>query len=157
MSEESLQAALRVAFAYLNRRERTVAEMRLRIERDGHSAATRDAVIDELIGAGYLDDARYARLFVQDKRTLAGWGGERIRRALAGRGVDRDLVEAALAQEEGETELDRALALLRRRFPEPPRERRERDRALRMLLRRGYDLELAVEALAAYARGVEVP
>ncbi|MDQ6745951.1 MAG: RecX family transcriptional regulator [Actinomycetota bacterium] len=156
MSEESLQDALRVAYAYLNRCERTVAETRLRIEREGVSAATSEAVLDELIGAGYLDDARYARLFVQDKRTLEAWGAARIRRALAGRGVDRDLVEAALAQEEGETELDRALALLARRFPEAPRERRERDRALGMLLRRGYDSELAVEALAAYARGLNV-
>ena len=45
-----------------------------------------------------------------------------------------------------------ALVLLRRRFPEPPTGRRERDRAMGMMLRKGYDSELAVEALAAYAR-----
>ena len=51
-----------------------------------------------------------------------------------------------------ESELDRALALLRRRFPSPPRDRRERDRALGVLIRKGYDSELALDALAAHAR-----
>ena len=41
-----------------------------------------------------------------------------------------------------DAELERALALLRRRFPSPPRERRDRDRALAVLLRKGYDTEL---------------
>ena len=74
-----------------------------------------------------LDDARYARLFVEDKRTLEAWGSERIERELRARGVERELVAAALADgdADAEGELDRALELLRRRFPEPPRDRRD--------------------------------
>jgi regulatory protein len=52
-----------------------------------------------------------------------------------------------------QSELDRALGLLRRRFPDPPQDRRDRNRALGMLLRKGYESELALDALAAYARG----
>jgi regulatory protein len=102
---------------------------------------------------GYLDDARYARLFAEDKRVLEGWGSERIRGTLASRGIDRDLIEAAVAEEGGPSdEMERALEILRRRFPSPPRERRERDRALAMLLRKGYDTELALDALTAHVR-----
>ncbi|MGI9185853.1 MAG: hypothetical protein ACR2GZ_13000 [Solirubrobacteraceae bacterium] len=72
--------------------------------------------------------------------------------------LDRELIETALHRYESEcgpeqTELDRALALLRRRFPMPPRERRERDRALGALIRKGFESELALDALSAYARG----
>jgi regulatory protein len=112
-----------------------------------------DAVVDELVDQGALDDERFARVFVQDKRTLEHWGAERITRGLLARGVDRELVEAALAQEESEGELEQALALLARRFPEPPRDRRDRDRALGVLLRKGYDSELALDALARFSRG----
>ena len=75
-----------------------------------------------LLEDGYLDDGRFALMFVHDRRELDGWGSERIRRELAARGVGRDLIETALEQHEaewraGESELDRALALLRRRFP----------------------------------------
>ena len=52
-----------------------------------------------------------------------------------------------------ESELDRALELLRRRFPTPPEDRRERERALGVLLRKGYESELALDALAAHTRG----
>ena len=52
-----------------------------------------------------------------------------------------------------ETELDRALALLAAEVPDsPPGQRRDRDRALGMLIRKGFDGDLAVDALSAHAR-----
>ncbi|HEY4823714.1 MAG TPA: regulatory protein RecX [Solirubrobacteraceae bacterium] len=156
-ADERTQRALELSFAYLNRRERTVSELRLQLERKGITEETADACVTTLLDDGYLDDGRFALMFVHDRRELDGWGSERIRRELASRGVADDLVETALARHEaewraGESELDRALALLRRRFPSPPRERRDRDRALGVLIRKGFDSELALDALAAYAR-----
>ncbi len=156
-AEERLQKALSLAFAYLNPRERTVGEVERHLERKGIGGAAREDSVRVLVEAGYLDDGRYALMFVHDKRALDGWGSERIRRALHARGIERDLIDDALARDElergaGETELDRALAILRRRFPSPPQERRERERALGMLLRRGFDSELALDALSAHAR-----
>ena len=114
--------------------------------------ATEDAIAT-LRDQGYLDDARYARLFAEDKRALEGWGSERIRGTLALRGIDRELIDAAVQADGGAgAEMDRALEILRRRFPSPPRERRDRDRALAVLLRKGYDIELALDALTAHAR-----
>ena len=154
MSVENHERLRQVALTYLGRRERTVAEMRLRLEREGADEDAIGLVLDELAADALLDDARYARLFVEDNRTLEGWGSERIERELRARGVDPELAGAALGAGEGEGELDRALALLRRRFPDPPRDRRARDRALGVLVRRGYDSEVAVDALAVHARGV---
>jgi regulatory protein len=159
--EERLQKALDLAYAYLNPRDRTVSEARQRLARGGVSAEVIENVVEILGEQGFLNDSRFARLFVADKRTLEQWGSERIRRGLVSRGIDRHLADAALAEEpagagdeeELESELDRALALLRRRFPQPPEDRRERNRALGMLMRKGYESELALDALAAYARG----
>ena len=157
-AEEQLQRGLELSFAYLNRRERSEQEVRAQLERKGVSADTADACLAELTAQGYVDDGRYALMFVHDKRELEGWGNERIRRGLAERGIDRNRTEAALADHEaqwagGESELDRALALLARRFPTPPRERRERDRALGALIRKGFASDLALDALSVYARG----
>ena len=44
------------------------------------------------------------------------------------------------------------MELLRRRFPTPPANDRERDRALGLLVRRGYELELAYDAIRALDR-----
>jgi regulatory protein len=152
---ERLEHALRLAYRLLNARERTVSEMRRQLERKGVDANTREHAIETLGELGYLDDQRFARLFIADKRELEHWGEDRIRSWLLSRGIDRELVESQLEIRgtDDETELDRALSLLRRRFPVPPRECRERDRALGVLLRKGYDAELALDALTAYARG----
>jgi regulatory protein len=161
-SEEERRAqALAWALAHINRRERTAAEVRSHLTRKGVSETTAEGVLGELVDQRLVDDERFAEMFVADKRTLERWGRERIRRGLSEHGVARELAERALAvaeeaaaegEEEPESELDRALELLRRRFPDPPRERRERDRALGMLLRKGYESELALDALAAHAR-----
>jgi regulatory protein len=158
--EERLQKALDLAYAYINSRDRTVSEVQQRLQRRGVSEELTERAVQTLADQGFLDDARFARLFVADKRTLEQWGSERIRRGLLSRGIDRHLAEEALAvepapelaDEEPESELARALTLLRRRFPEPPEDRRERNRALGMLMRKGYESELALDALAAYAR-----
>lgn len=149
--EERLERALALAYRYLNRRDRTVAEMRRHLAGKGVDERALDGALDALLDLGYVDDGRFARLFAEDKRHLEGWGDDRIRQNLYTRGIDRELIEATLA--DGPRELERALELLRRRFPAPPAERRERDRALGLLLRKGYDSELALDALRAHSRG----
>lgn len=138
-----------VAYAYLNKRERTVAEVRARLERAEVGGEEVEMVIAELLELGYLDDARYARVFTQDKRALEAWGSERIARALRERGVERELIEAALAEE---GELERAVALLGRRFPAGPVDPRDRERAFGVLARKGYESETAADAVREWAR-----
>jgi regulatory protein len=153
---ERLQKALSLALVQINRRERTVAELRTHLERKGVAGPTAETAIAELVRERLVDDVRFTEMFVHDKRELQAWGAQRIRRGLVERGIDRELAERAVAgagaDAPGLTELERAVELLRRRFPDPPRERRDRDRALGMLLRRGYESEIAVDALATYAR-----
>jgi regulatory protein len=150
------QRALELAYRYLGRRERTVCELRRYLLGRDIDEASVSAAITELVEQGAIDDGRFARLFVEDKRELERWGSERIKRALLVRGIDPELIDAALGRAEAnageESELDRALALLRQRFPVPPQGRTERERALGLLLRKGYDTDLALEALYAAGR-----
>ena len=108
--------------------------------------------VAELSAQGYLDDARYAHRFADDRRELDHWGAERIERRLLAAGVDPDLVAAALMQQASGDELAAAVALLRRRFPTPPADDRERNRALGVLVRKGYESDLAHEAVRALER-----
>jgi regulatory protein len=145
-----LEQALAVAYRYLNRRDRTESEMRAHLEAKGVEPAIIGAALEVLADQGCVDDERYAQLFAHDKRELEHWGDERIRRTLRGRGVEREVIEAALSAQAPGDEIDRALDVLRRRFPEPMEHARERERALGVLLRKGYDTELALEAITRY-------
>ena len=150
--QAQLQEALDLSFSYLGHRDRTVAEVRRHLERKRVEPAAIDGALAELGRLGYLDDARYAQRFAEDRRELDDWGAERIERRLLAAGVDPDVVAAALAQQAVEDELAAAVALLRRRFPTPPTNDRERNRALGVLVRKGYESDLAHEAVRALER-----
>ncbi len=156
-TEAGLERALAIAYRYLNSRERTRAEMSAHLQSKGVDVRDTERSIQALAEQGHLDDARFARLFVQDKRELDEWGADRIRQVLRTRGVDPDVVEDALAEHEQNCggEIERALAVLRRRFPSPAGDRRERERAFGVLLRKGYDSDLALEAIAAHMRDLD--
>jgi regulatory protein len=150
--EERLQDALDVAYRYLGHRDRTVAEVRGRLEAEGVQPAILDEAVAELEHQGYLDDARYARRFAEDRRTIDAWGAERIERRLQAVGVEPALISAALDERGAGEELEAALAVLRRRFTRAPADDRTRERALGLLVRKGYELELAYDAVRAFER-----
>ena len=146
------ERALRFAYRAVGHRERTVAELRTFLERKRVEPAAIDDAVAELTEAGLLDDARYAQRFAEDKRELDRWGSERIARELHRRGIPDELIEAAVADRSREAELHTALILLQQRAPSVSDDR-ERDRAWRLLVRRGYEAELAYEAVRRHGRG----
>ena len=152
-SDESLETALQKAYRYLGHRDRTVAELRRYLVGKNVSEDLAEEAIEELVGQGYVDDARFARQFAEDRRRLDSWGSDRIERRLRELWVAREDVAAAIAVlDAGGDEVDAAVEFLRRRFRVPPVTDRDRDRALGMLVRRGYDLELAYDAIRALGR-----
>jgi regulatory protein len=151
-----LEKARKLAWRSLNRRERTAAELRERLAAKEIEPWAIDQVVDELREQRYVDDAGYAQRFADDRRRLDGWGSERIERRLRELGVEDEAIVPALAEQDPETELDAAVALLEQRFPVAPETRRDRDRALGMLVRKGYALELASDALRRHG-GADEP
>jgi regulatory protein len=150
--QAQLQDALDLSFTYLGHRDRTVAEVRRHLERKRVEPAGIDAAIEELERMDYLDDARFARRFAEDRRRLDAWGAERIERRLAALGVEPGVAAAAVAAGDGHDELAAAVSVLRQRLHRPPRSDRDRERALGLLARRGYELELAYDAVRAFER-----
>jgi regulatory protein len=150
--ERRLAQALELAYRHLNRRDRTTAQMRRHLVSRGVDEPAIDGAVTALVRDRHLDDARYARTFAEDRRALDGWGPERIGRALVAAGVDAELVADALGARDAGDELEAAMTLLRRRCREVPGTDRERERALGLLVRKGYALELAYEAVRAFER-----
>ena len=147
------ERAIQLAYRAVGRRERTVAELRTFLERKRVEPEAIEDAVAELTEAGLLDDARYAQRFAEDKRELDRWGSERIARELQRRGVAPDLIEAARGRPQ-----PRGRARARRCCCSPQRvpragDDRERDRAWRLLVRRGYEAELAYEAVRRHERG----
>lgn len=151
--ELRLQHALDLAFRYLTRRDRTVLEMRRYLEGKRVEPCAIEQALAQLEREGYLDDARFARQLAEDKRLLEQWGADRIERRLLSLGVPAPLVREVVDARGADGELDAATALLRRRFPALGDDPHARRRAFGVLVRKGYDTELAWEAIRAHAGG----
>jgi len=142
LSDETLAAALRA----IGRKERTEAQMRSWLADREYDQAEIDRVLAYLIENLAVNDARYATEFTADKRHLSGWGRDRIESTLLQRGVPRDLVALALANDGGESEVDRATRVLVDR-DSPLEEPKDRQRAMGLLARRGFCAEDAYAAI----------
>jgi regulatory protein len=145
--EDPYELALRA----LSYKERTESELRGWLAEREVEEADVEAVIARLAEAGAIDDASFARRYAEDKVALAGWGPDRIASSLENRGVSRDHIEAALGGDGQEALLERAVSLLGDRGMSCA-DGRGRERALGLLVRRGYPLELAYEAVRRVER-----
>ena len=134
----------------ISRKERTAAEVSEWLAGKGASPEEVDGVVDRLVALELLDDEKFARLYAEDKRNLAGWGSARIERTLIDRGIPSEIAREAVAAG-GCDEVERAVSVLADRGGDLEDER-DRQRALGLLARRGFSSEDAYEAIRRLRR-----
>ncbi len=146
LAETAHECARTRALHLLGYRERSYRELVSRLIDDGYGAALADAVARRMQELGYVDDERFARLWVAN-RVAAGIGPVRVRRELRGKGVPDEIADAALG--EALCDSDSVDAARRVLGSAPLATRSDRDRAFRKLVRRGFSLSCARQAVAA--------
>jgi len=142
---------LEVALRALNRREHSVAEIEAKLAERGCRQEEIEETIAELVHSNALDDERFASAFAEDKRELGGWGPERIAGALAERGISQELIDECCGGDDRETLVERASEALLARG-DTLDDDRGRNRALGFLTRRGYEYEVAYDAIRSASR-----
>ncbi|MFJ2505879.1 regulatory protein RecX [Microbacterium sp. NPDC087592] len=131
----------------LRTRSLSVSEARQALRGHGLDNAVIDDVIDDFCRRGYLDDAALAGVLVTSGVERKGQGRVALSRALAQRGIPRDVVDAAL-DELPDDDDERALEFARTKARSLSR--LDNDTALRRLVgqlsRRGYNGSVAMKA-----------
>lgn len=141
--------ALDRAVAALASRAHSKHELEQKLLRAGYRPCTVEIVLYKLETEGFLDDADFARQWVE-ARTTRKLGTRRIAQELRHKGVSADEAEAALAQVDEEEQLAAATALVEKALArakpgEDPR--KVANRITGMLARRGYGWDIARHAL----------
>jgi SOS response regulatory protein OraA/RecX len=91
---------LEAAAAFLAVRPRSVDETRRRLGQLGYAAVPIEIVLDRLLAFGYLDDELFARTWVESRDRAHPRGESALRRELARKGIDREIIAAVLAERE---------------------------------------------------------
>lgn len=145
-AEESLVRKLRT-------RSLSISEARQALRGNGLDGGAVDDVIDDFCRRGYLDDAALAGVLVISGVQRKGQGRVALSRALAQRGIPRDVIDSAL-DELPDDDDERALDFARNKARSLSR--LDHDTALRRLVgqlsRRGYNGAVSMKAAKAALR-----
>jgi regulatory protein len=147
-------AALAAAVTLLARREFCSIELGAKLAANGFEPGSVRAALAELIERRYLDDERYARLFVLN-HAERGQGPVRIRRDLAELGLPAALIEPQLDSFGDWAALARKV-LTRRFGAAAPDSWPEKARRMRFLQYRGFGNDHIRAALGADAGDLEM-
>lgn len=132
----------RIALDLLAVRDRSVHEMRERLQRRGCGSDDIDTVVADLEALGLLDDCTFVRRWVETRRERRPEGEPKVMRDLLRRGVPKQIIEQVLSEfDEPLGSSDEALDLLRRnraRYAGLEAVKAQR-RMYGLLARRGFD------------------
>jgi regulatory protein len=148
-----------IALRKLAAAPQTRAQLDDAMARRGVPAEIRDRVLDRFDDVGLIDDAMFARMWVESRHSGRGLAKKALAHELRRRGVDSGLVDEAVAELAPEQEEATARALVARRLPST----RGLDPAVRtrrlagMLARKGYPAGLSFRIVreALEREGVE--
>jgi regulatory protein len=137
------------ALRLLKVRERTRKELESRLLRKGHGSEEVQSLLDRFVATGWIDDERFARLFIEDRLRLRPRSYRFLDRELAVRGITVPIRRRVIAEAQErlpEEELARSLA--RQGWSRLAHRGENRKPALlRWLRNRGFSLSLAKAAV----------
>jgi regulatory protein len=147
---DDVEKAREKALRFLGNRPRSEWEVRQNLQKADYGAATIDRVLDRLRGVGLVDDAAFVRYWLDNRAQFKPKGAVALRQELRLKGVDREVIDAVLAESEHTDDN----AALRSAFAKADRyrqlPRQEFTQKLgAYLARRGFDYETVREAVNA--------
>jgi regulatory protein len=145
------------AVRFLSYRPRSEAEVRRNLREKEVEPAVIEAVVERLRSRRYLDDAEFARYWVENRQRFRPRGVRALRHELRLKGVNPATIEEAvgeveagsLAYQAARPQAERQAALAQ---SDPPAFRR---RLIAFLVRRGFDYADARDAVNQLARELE--
>jgi regulatory protein len=150
-SDTREEQARALCLRLLTARSRTRAELAGQLTKRGYPDDVSVRVLDRLAAVGLVDDADFAEQWVRSRRQNAGKGKRALAAELRTKGVDGDVIAAALAGIDAGAERERAEQLvadkLRREHLTDDNTKVIR-RLVAMLARRGYSATMAYDVVS---------
>ena len=96
---EHADKAMRAAIRALEQRPRSSAELRERLQRKGYEAEAIDQALERLQQLGLINDADFARRWIENRQLLRPRGPGALRNELRHKGIASALIDEALADQ----------------------------------------------------------
>jgi regulatory protein len=136
----------------LTARARTRAELAAQLIKRGYPDDVSARVLDRLTDVGLVDDEDFAEQWVRSRRVNAGKGRRALASELRTKGIDDEVIAAALEDIDSDAERSRAEQLVadklrRERLTDDTDDAKVARRLVGMLARRGYGQSMAFDVV----------
>lgn len=155
LAEKTADTAFQKILRWASVRERSSAYVRERLLRDEFPSEVVEEALERAVRVRAIDDRRYGDALIRMK-LAAGRGLRDAESEIEALGIDPSSLDAwqEHAARGLDAEVDRALALLRRR---PPRAKRAREAAFRKLVTQGFSTDVAATAARRWSEEAGLP
>lgn len=112
MKEISEEEMLKKLMAVCAKAEHCTADMRRRMQKMQIEQDAQERIIEYLIKHRFIDEERYARIFINEKIKFNKWGRRKVEQALWEKRVEKDIYMPILDEIEDETYIERLKPLI---------------------------------------------
>lgn len=120
--------------------DRSRADVIAKLKEGGYPDVAVDEAVSYLESYGYIDDLKYAYMYVRSYRYNRSYN--RIKQDMYKKGIDRDLINKALSDEYNVDEVDIInMYINKRHFDKANSSKADRDKMYRFLLSKGFELD----------------
>lgn len=135
---------------YLRLRQRRRSALNWQRQHDGKKPLpelredTMNLVLERLVEKGYIDDAKFAQYFVENRRLHKGISPRRLKMELKQKGIKDNLIQQVIDSTE-RTEEEEILKIIRKK-----RKKYDDTKLIAYLVRQGFDLQKSKDAVEHY-------
>ncbi|HPO90854.1 MAG TPA: regulatory protein RecX [Victivallales bacterium] len=142
---DDFQKALNYAGKILSKRMHSCVELRIKLSKK-FTPETVNRAINELSRLSFLDDSKFAQAYADELKSK-GFGKNLIHAKLRKRGLDPEVISQSFAIDDiEEKRIAREFILAKlHKFKREPDARKKKMKILRILLNRGFSLDIAQE------------
>ena len=112
-------------------------------QKEGFDASLVEPVLARLVERGYVDDERFAKLWIENRSTRKGISQKKLRLELQSKGISQDIIDACLSEgaRDERKELEKVIAKKAKKYP-------DEQKLIQYLLRQGFNYSDVLEALS---------
>jgi regulatory protein len=155
VGEERFEVAKDQAYEFLRRRERSEREVRDHLRGKGHDVEVVEAVIQRLQELDYVNDRRFAQLWVKNRAFSKQKGSEFLKKELLEKGISLGLIEDIVEAEfDPGNEYVVALECAKKKLKSYPKDPDTwKGKLWRFLTQRGFQSEIIADVIATLLAG----
>lgn len=112
-------------------------------QKEGSDASLVEPVLARLVERGYVDDERFAKLWIENRSVRKGISQKKLRLELQSKGISQDIIDTCLSEgaRDERKELKKVIAKKAKKYP-------DEQKLIQYLLRQGFNYSDVLEALS---------